>query len=150
MGSPARGVVQSVALCCRHKVPACSAREFTHNVYQLFSQQPTLFSQQPTGGTSGMNEDSSENLRSHLVARCAQRRMEVLEGMHSLPVIQTWQHQALWFPPVHRNRGAWVHVRGGPYGPLPKSKKGNVYLLVVVDYFTKWVELFPIRDSKTH
>ncbi len=35
-------------------------------------------------------------------------------------------------------------------GPLPKSKKGNVYLLVVVDYFTKWVELFPIRDGKTH
>ncbi|KAL1251055.1 hypothetical protein QQF64_018851 [Cirrhinus molitorella] len=35
-------------------------------------------------------------------------------------------------------------------GPLPKSKKGNVYLLVVVDYYTKWVELFPIRDSKTH
>ncbi len=34
-------------------------------------------------------------------------------------------------------------------GPLPKSKKGNVYLLVVVDYFTKWVALFPIRDSKT-
>lgn len=35
-------------------------------------------------------------------------------------------------------------------GPLPKSKKGNVYLLVVVDYFTKWLELFAIRDSKTH
>lgn len=34
-------------------------------------------------------------------------------------------------------------------GPFPKSKKGNIYLLVVVDYFTKWVELFPLRDSKT-
>lgn len=34
-------------------------------------------------------------------------------------------------------------------GPLPRSKKGNVYLLVVVDCYTKWVELLPIHDSKT-
>ena len=34
-------------------------------------------------------------------------------------------------------------------GPLPRSKKGNLYLLVVVDYYTRWVELFPMRDSKT-
>uniref|UniRef100_A0A3P9HTM5 Gypsy retrotransposon integrase-like protein 1 n=1 Tax=Oryzias latipes TaxID=8090 RepID=A0A3P9HTM5_ORYLA len=34
-------------------------------------------------------------------------------------------------------------------GPFPRSRKGNNYLLVVVDYYTKWVELFPIRDSKT-
>lgn len=34
-------------------------------------------------------------------------------------------------------------------GPFPKSKKGNIFLLVVVDYFTKWIELFPLRDSKT-
>lgn len=34
-------------------------------------------------------------------------------------------------------------------GPLPKGKKGNVHLLVVANYFTKWVELFPIRDSMT-
>ena len=35
-------------------------------------------------------------------------------------------------------------------GPFPRSKKGHVYLLVIVDYFTKWVELFPLKDSKTH
>lgn len=34
-------------------------------------------------------------------------------------------------------------------GPLPVSKKRNSYLLVIVDYFTKWVEVFPLRDSKT-
>lgn len=26
-------------------------------------------------------------------------------------------------PPVHESRGAWVHIRGGPYGPLPKVKR---------------------------
>jgi len=34
-------------------------------------------------------------------------------------------------------------------GPFPRSKKQNMYLLVIVDYFTKWVEMFPLRDSKT-
>ncbi len=35
-------------------------------------------------------------------------------------------------------------------GPFPCSKKGNRFLLVIVDYFTKWVEMFPLRDSKAH
>ena len=34
-------------------------------------------------------------------------------------------------------------------GPFPRSKRQNEYLLVVVDYFTKWVEMFPLRDVKT-
>lgn len=33
-------------------------------------------------------------------------------------------------------------------GPFPKSNKLHEYLLVVVDYFTKWVELFPLRSAK--
>lgn len=30
-------------------------------------------------------------------------------------------------------------------GPFPEQHE---YLLVVVDYFTKWVELFPLRSAK--
>jgi len=33
-------------------------------------------------------------------------------------------------------------------GPFPKSNKQHEYLLVVVDYFTKWVELFPLRTAR--
>lgn len=32
-------------------------------------------------------------------------------------------------------------------GPLPRSTNQNEYLLVFVDYFTCWVELFPIRTA---
>ena len=32
-------------------------------------------------------------------------------------------------------------------GPLPITKQRNTFLLVIVDYYTKWVELFPLRDS---
>lgn len=34
-------------------------------------------------------------------------------------------------------------------GPFPLSKRRNQYLLVIVDYCSKWVETFPLRDSKT-
>ncbi|KAL0146720.1 hypothetical protein M9458_058060, partial [Cirrhinus mrigala] len=34
-------------------------------------------------------------------------------------------------------------------GLFPTSKKQNTYLLVIVDYYTKWVEMFPLRDAKT-
>ena len=32
-------------------------------------------------------------------------------------------------------------------GPLPTSARGNVYILMVTDVFTKWVEAFPLRDT---
>lgn len=34
-------------------------------------------------------------------------------------------------------------------GPFPLSQKRNTVLMVVVDYYTRWVELFPLRDAKT-
>ncbi len=33
-------------------------------------------------------------------------------------------------------------------GPFPSSSKQHEYLLVIVDYFSKWVELFPLRAAK--
>uniref|UniRef100_A0A3B3D2Y0 Integrase catalytic domain-containing protein n=1 Tax=Oryzias melastigma TaxID=30732 RepID=A0A3B3D2Y0_ORYME len=34
-------------------------------------------------------------------------------------------------------------------GPFPRSKKSNTVLVVIVDYYSKWVEMFPLKDSTT-
>ncbi|CAK1597525.1 unnamed protein product [Parnassius mnemosyne] len=34
-------------------------------------------------------------------------------------------------------------------GPFPRSKRGNTYILVMVDGFTKYVNLSPVRSTKT-
>ena len=33
-------------------------------------------------------------------------------------------------------------------GPLPETTRGNKYILVVGDYFTKWKEAFPMKDME--
>jgi len=34
-------------------------------------------------------------------------------------------------------------------GPLPKSRLGHVYALVMQDYFTKWPEAIPLKEATT-
>ena len=33
------------------------------------------------------------------------------------------------------------------FGPLPVTKKGNSYVLMMVDQFTKWVECVPLPNQ---
>ena len=33
-------------------------------------------------------------------------------------------------------------------GPLPETERGNKYVLVIGDYFTKWIESYPIPDQE--
>ena len=34
-------------------------------------------------------------------------------------------------------------------GPLPITSAGNRYLLIAVNYFTKWVEAFPLKNVRS-
>ena len=33
-------------------------------------------------------------------------------------------------------------------GPLPETTRGNKYLLIAMDYFTKWPEIYPIPNQE--
>ena len=47
------------------------------------------------------------------------------------------------------NVGApFERVALGIIGPLPKSSNGNKYALVVVDYFSKWLEVIPLPNQR--
>ncbi|KII65774.1 hypothetical protein RF11_00291 [Thelohanellus kitauei] len=34
-------------------------------------------------------------------------------------------------------------------GPLPPTNRRNRYRLIIIDYFTKWPEVYPIRNMET-
>lgn len=44
------------------------------------------------------------------------------------------------------SRSPWECVAVDVMGPFPRSPRGNQYLLVVTDHFSKWVELFALRS----
>lgn len=58
-------------------------------------------------------------------------------------------------PHVKQRAPLQEHVTGAPFervgidvlGPFPRSKLGNRFLLVIVDYFTKWPEVIPIPSQ---
>ena len=61
-------------------------------------------------------------------------------------------------PPAAKKRAKMVlHQVGAPFervaadiaGPFPVTRHGNKYILVVQDYFTKWLEIIAMSDQTT-
>ena len=42
----------------------------------------------------------------------------------------------------------WERIGVDITGPHPQSARGNIYVLTVIDHFTKWVEMFPMRNQE--
>jgi hypothetical protein len=76
---------------------------------------------------------------------------DVYSYVQSCPVCQAVKNpQAKPSGNLQSNKvfGPWDLLAIDLVGPLPKTKYGKTQLLVVVDHFTKWVELFAMRDAK--
>ena len=41
----------------------------------------------------------------------------------------------------------WSQVGMDLIGPLPKTSRGNQYIVTLTDYFTKWAEAAPLPDK---
>uniref|UniRef100_A0A3B3BNI0 Integrase catalytic domain-containing protein n=1 Tax=Oryzias melastigma TaxID=30732 RepID=A0A3B3BNI0_ORYME len=41
----------------------------------------------------------------------------------------------------------WEYTGVDYVGPLPRTSSGNVYILVFVDYFSKWIEVSAVREA---
>jgi len=48
--------------------------------------------------------------------------------------------------PVRVN-GPWDVLAMDLIGPLPSTKNRYCHMLVIVDHFSKWVEIFPLRNT---
>ena len=42
----------------------------------------------------------------------------------------------------------WERIGLDITGPHPTSARGNVYILTLIDHFTKWIEIFPMRNQE--
>ena len=59
--------------------------------------------------------------------------------------------------PAPKNRAPMQSIKIGSHlqlvavdivGPLPESENGNIHILVVSDYFTRWAEAYPIPNQE--
>ena len=80
----------------------------------------------------GMTQDVKDWIR--CCEPCAKRKMPAIRPrapLKSIPVGGPWEMLAMDF-----------------LGPLPQTHRGNKYLLVLADYYTKWVEAYPLPDQQ--
>lgn len=102
----------------------------------------------PSGGHFGVNRTLDRVRRRFFWANC---RASVEQWCRSCK-----DCVAKAGPPDKGKHAFQIYNSGVPFerlqadilGPFPRSKKGNRYLLVVTDCFTKWVEAIPLSNMR--
>ncbi|OXA39085.1 Transposon Ty3-G Gag-Pol polyprotein [Folsomia candida] len=77
-------------------------------------------------------------------------RQSVLHFFHDSPLAGHFGYRKTIARLLRRSvlpQGPWDMLAMNLMGPLPRSANRNTYLLVVVDHFCKWVELFALKDA---
>ena len=98
-----------------------------------FGESKTLLRLRAKYHWYGMRRDVIDWVRS--CTSCAQRKAPRRRGQGA-PLVSTWSG----FP--------WERIAMDIVPNLPLTSRGNRHLLVVIDYFSKWAEAFPMPDMK--
>ena len=61
---------------------------------------------------------------------------------------KTNKQQSVLPRPMTVPSGPWKHIGMDITGPLPVTKAQNMYILVIVDHFTRWVEAIPFTKEQ--
>jgi hypothetical protein len=75
----------------------------------------------------------------NVIARCEQcDRMKI-----------SFFYQQLMFFPFFI-QGMFYHSSCDLAGELPQTSRGNVYIMIMIEHFSKWVELVALPDKSSH
>lgn len=101
-----------------------------------------------SGGHFGVNKTLQKIRKKYYWVRCKEDVTHWIQQCHVCAATKG---------PAKRTRAAMkVYNVGVPFeriamditGPFPTSMNGNKYMLVVIDYFTKWPEVYAIRNQE--
>ncbi|CAF1613983.1 unnamed protein product [Rotaria magnacalcarata] len=115
--------------------------------HSLQSQLLTWTHDHPTAGHCG-REKTLYRLSSRVYWKTI--RKDVIQYIRSCHLCQQYKYDnrtltaSLQMHIVHE---PWHTIGVDIMGPFPVTQRQKQYLLVVVDYFTRWVELFPLRTT---
>jgi hypothetical protein len=59
----------------------------------------------------------------------------------------SFQRRTCFSPPI---LGMFYHWSCDLAGELPHTSRGNVYIMIVIGHFSKWVELIALPDKSSH
>uniref|UniRef100_A0A8C4RT79 Gypsy retrotransposon integrase-like protein 1 n=1 Tax=Erpetoichthys calabaricus TaxID=27687 RepID=A0A8C4RT79_ERPCA len=94
----------------------------------LWMQKRNFFAPDAARPTLGQAEE--EKVREHEAEKHLSENIVLQEDLKSIKITGAWD----WL---------WIDT----LGPLLETRSGHCYLLILVDYFTKWVEAFPMKSN---
>lgn len=99
-----------------------------------------------TGGHSGINNTRQKLKLKYTWVRIADDVTEYIEACEKCQVHNQVKTSAPTMIPI-KSSGPFHLVGMDLVGPLQLTKNGHRYIITFSDYFTKWIEVFPIEDK---
>lgn len=104
----------------------------------------------PTAGHLGIAKTTARIVQRYYWPGMFRDIARYVRGCLSCQQYKSSQQQTPGKMQPSKNRQPWETVSTDLVGPLPRSSKGNSYVVVFQDRFTKWIECRAIRKSSAH